>query len=204
MSYAGKRALDVIVAGPAIVLTAPVQLAAGLAVRATLGRPVLFRQQRPGLHGVPFTMVKLRTMRAAEHVGGRTDDEVRLTRLGRFLRATSIDELPTLLNVLRGDMSLVGPRPLLMEYLDEYTPEQSRRHTVRPGLTGLAQVRGRNAMSWERRFALDLDYVDQHSLSRDLLILALTAVRVLQRRGISAPGEATMPVFRASGQAISP
>lgn len=197
MSYRGKRALDLMVALPAFVLTTPLQLAAALAVRATMGSPVLFRQQRPGLHGEPFTMVKLRTMRVVDPASGRVDDASRLTSVGRLLRASSIDELPTLANVIRGDMSLVGPRPLLMEYLDEYTPEQERRHTVRPGLTGLAQVSGRNSISWTERFHLDLDYVDNHDVRRDLKILAMTVVRVFQRHGISAPGTATMPLYRA-------
>ncbi|UFU07265.1 sugar transferase [Ruania halotolerans] len=196
MSYTGKRFLDLAVAIPAFVLTSPIQALAAVAVRVSMGPPVFFRQQRPGLLGKPFEMIKLRTMRPAGP-SGATDDASRLTSVGRFLRATSIDELPALLNVIRGDMSLVGPRPLLMQYLDEYTPEQARRHEVKPGLTGLAQVMGRNAISWSARFTFDLDYVDKHSLRRDLHILGLTTLRVFQRRGIAAPGEATMPRFRA-------
>ncbi|WP_153392901.1 sugar transferase [Ornithinicoccus halotolerans] len=196
MSYRGKRALDLLLAVPAYVLTAPIQLGGAVAVRAVMGAPVFFCQRRPGLHGKPFTMVKLRTMRPVDPTSGRVDDASRLTPLGCFLRASSIDELPTLLNVIRGDMSLVGPRPLLMEYLHEYTPEQARRHDVRPGLTGLAQVKGRNSLNWSERFALDLDYVENHSLRRDLQILAATVLRVIERQGITAPGAATMPVYR--------
>ncbi|WP_147916082.1 sugar transferase [Ruania zhangjianzhongii] len=197
MSYRGKRAVDVAVAVPALVVTLPLTLAGAIAVRVTMGAPAFFRQARPGLHGRPFTMLKLRTMHAVDPASERTDDASRLTRVGRVLRASSVDELPTLVNVIRGDMSLVGPRPLLMQYLGEYTPEQARRHNVRPGLTGLAQVRGRNSISWSERFALDLAYVDHHDLRQDLSILLLTVLRVLQRRGITADGEATVPVFRA-------
>jgi lipopolysaccharide/colanic/teichoic acid biosynthesis glycosyltransferase len=192
-SDAVKRALDVTVAGLALVVTAPVQAAVAVVVARELGRPVLFRQQRPGRGGQPFTMVKFRTMRE-----GTADDKDRLTRVGRGLRAASLDELPALWNVLRGDMSLVGPRPLLMEYLDRYTPEQARRHEVRPGITGLAQVSGRNAVEWEKRFRLDVWYVDHRSVSLDLRILAQTVTAVLARRGISADGEATAAEFRGT------
>lgn len=198
MSYRGKRALDLIIATPALIATTPLQLAVAGAVRLFMGRPVLFRQERPGLFGEPFTMAKFRTMAPPSPERGIVDDADRLTSLGRFLRSTSLDELPSLWNVVRGDMSLVGPRPLLMEYRAEYTPEQARRHRVKPGLTGLAQARGRNAQSWEERFAHDLAYVGNPSLSGDLAILALTLLRVLQRQGISAPGQATMPPFRRS------
>ena len=197
MSYRGKRAVDVAVAVPALIVTLPVTLAGAIAVRVTMGSPAFFRQERPGLHGRPFTMLKLRTMHAVDPGSGRIDDASRLTRVGRILRASSVDELPTLVNVIRGDMSLVGPRPLLMQYLGEYTPEQARRHNVRPGLTGLAQVSGRNAIGWSERFTLDLEYVDHHDLRQDLRILFLTLLRVLQRRGITAEGEATAPVYRA-------
>ena len=188
-----KRALDVAVSGVGLVVTAPIQAATAVMVLAAHGRPVLFRQARPGKDGQVFELVKFRTMRHpdATHV---TDAE-RLTTVGRTLRATSLDELPTLWNVLRGDMSLVGPRPLLVEYLDRYTPEQARRHEVRPGITGLAQVSGRNGISWEEKLALDVEYVDSCSLLLDLQILVRTVTSVLRREGIAAEGQATMPVF---------
>jgi lipopolysaccharide/colanic/teichoic acid biosynthesis glycosyltransferase len=194
-----KRVLDLGLASAGLLAAAPVLLAAGLAVRMTLGPPVLFVQQRPGRGGRPFRLVKLRTMRAAAGPDGRPlPDAERLTRLGRFLRATSIDELPQLWNVLRGDVSLVGPRPLLVQYLSRYSPEQARRHDVLPGITGWAQVNGRNAISWEDRFALDVWYVDHWSLALDLKILAMTVARVFQRSGISREGHATMPEFTGS------
>ena len=191
-----KRALDVVVGGVALVASLPVQAVVAAAVLAAHGRPVLFRQQRPGRDGAPFTILKFRTMRHpdAEHV----TDADRLTGLGRFLRARCLDELPELVNVVRGDMSLVGPRPLLMEYLERYTPQQARRHEVRPGVTGLAQVAGRNALTWEEKFALDVEYVEQRSLALDVSIIARTIGMVLLRRGISADGEATMPLFMGS------
>lgn len=190
-----KRALDLTIAAPLFIVTLPIQVAAALAIRARLGSPVLFRQRRPGLHGEPFVMVKFRTMLSADPAAGRVDDASRMTPLGRWLRATSIDELPTLWNIVRGDMSVVGPRPLLMQYLDRYSPEQARRHEVRPGLTGLAQISGRNALDWEDRFRLDVAYVDHHSLLGDLKILLATVRSVLRRDGISATGEATMAEF---------
>ena len=192
-----KRALDVFLAGVLLLLTVPFMLAIALAVRWRLGMPVIFRQQRPGLHGRPFTLYKFRTMTDAhdEH-GNLLPDEQRLTRLGRFLRSTSLDELPELWNVLKGDMSLVGPRPLLMEYLPLYTPEQMRRHEVKPGITGWAQVNGRNALTWEERFALDVWYVDHVSFWLDVKILARTVWQVVRREGITYPGSATMPRFR--------
>jgi lipopolysaccharide/colanic/teichoic acid biosynthesis glycosyltransferase len=193
--YRGKRALDLSIAVPALVLSAPVQAITALVVRARMGSPVLFRQQRPGLHGEPFEMVKFRTMLATDPGRGLVDDAARLTPLGSFLRGTSLDELPTLWNVVRGDMSIVGPRPLLMSYLDRYTPAQARRHEVRPGLTGLAQVSGRNAITWEEKFAYDVAYVDNHSLVEDLRIIAVTVRQVLRRDGISAQDSATMPEF---------
>lgn len=165
-------------------------------IRSKLGSPVLFKQIRPGLHGKPFTMVKFRTMTDARDASGALlPDAQRLTPFGRFLRASSLDELPELWNVLRGEMSLVGPRPLLMEYLPLYSPEQARRHEVRPGITGWAQVNGRNAISWPEKFALDVWYVDNRSLWLDMRILLLTVRKVLVRDGISAAGEATMPRF---------
>lgn len=170
-----------------------------LLIRRKLGSPVFFRQTRPGLHGEPFQMVKFRTMTDARDAQGTLlPDAERLTPFGRFLRATSLDELPELWNVLQGDMSLVGPRPLLMEYLPLYSPEQARRHAVRPGVTGWAQVNGRNAISWEEKFALDVWYVDHRSLALDLHILWLTIKKVLVREGISATGEATMGKFTGS------
>jgi lipopolysaccharide/colanic/teichoic acid biosynthesis glycosyltransferase len=195
-----KRGLDIGLAAMALVLAAPVLLLVAIAVRVNLGGPVLFRQQRPGLHGRPFTMVKFRTMRDALGRDGRPlPDADRLTPFGTLLRSTSLDELPELWNVVRGDMSLVGPRPLLMEYLDRYTPEQARRHEVRPGVTGWAQVNGRNAVSWEERFRLDVWYVEHRSLRLDLRILLRTLALVLRRTGVSAQGDATMPVFQGNG-----
>ncbi|MEN3610768.1 sugar transferase [Plantactinospora sp. ZYX-F-223] len=191
-----KRVLDMLVAAVLLVLLSPVLLGCAAAVALALGRPVLFRQNRPGRDGRLFELRKFRTMRPVSP--GRTSDADRLTRLGRWLRATSLDELPTLWNVLRGDMSLVGPRPLLVGYLDLYTPEQARRHEVRPGITGLAQVRGRNALSWEEKFRYDVEYVDGRCLALDLRILLETVLQVLRRQGISAPGSATMPEFTGS------
>ncbi|SMO82226.1 sugar transferase [Propioniciclava tarda] len=195
-SDAVKRCLDVAVAGVGLVVSLPLQVGVAAVVRSKLGSPVLFKQQRPGLHGEPFTLLKFRTMREpdATHV----TDEERLGRVGKILRATSLDELPSLINVLRGDMSLVGPRPLLMSYLPLYSPEQARRHEVRPGITGLAQVSGRNAISWEEKFARDVEYVDSRSLALDLRILAATLAKVIKRDGISAQGSATMPAFEGT------
>lgn len=194
-----KRALDLLL----LVLTAPAWLPLlallALLVRLRLGSPILFRQRRPGLHGRLFTLVKFRTMTEARDARGTLlDDARRLTPLGRWLRATSLDELPELWNVLRGDMSLVGPRPLLEDYLPLYTREQARRHAVRPGITGWVQVNGRNAMSWDEKFILDTWYVDHASLWLDLRILLRTAGQVLTRRGISHEGHDTMPWFRGS------
>ncbi len=192
----GKRWLDLALAVPALVLAAPAGALAALAVRLGLGSPVLFRQRRPGLGGAPFEILKFRTLRESAGADGRPlPDAERLTPLGRWLRRTSLDELPELVNVLRGEMSLVGPRPLLLEYLDRYTPEQARRHEVRPGITGWAQVHGRNAVGWEERFRLDVEYVDRLSLGLDLAILARTALQVLSGRGVAAEGHATMPRF---------
>ena len=196
-----KRVLDVAVATPMLVVTAPIQAAVAVAVAARLGRPVLFRQQRPGRHGRPFTILKFRTMVPIDAAAGRVEDASRMTGLGRFLRATSLDELPTLLNVIRGDMSLVGPRPLLTAYLPRYSAAQARRHEVRPGLTGLAQVSGRNAVGWDERLALDVEYVDTRTMRLDLAILIRTVRAVLRRDGISAEGEATMPEFLGSRRA---
>ncbi len=190
-----KRAFDVCVAALGLVLLSPVLAAIALLVRCTLGSPIVFRQQRPGLGARPFTLYKFRTMRQA---GPGVSDADRMTRLGMRLRSTSLDELPELWNVLRGDMSLVGPRPLLMQYLPLYTPEQARRHEVRPGITGWAQVNGRNAISWKEKFRLDVWYVDHQSFWLDLRILARTVWRVLSREGISEPGQATMTFFEGN------
>jgi sugar transferase EpsL len=191
-----KRAFDFLLALTALIMLAPLLAIIFLLVRVALGRPVLFRQNRPGLHGRSFELIKFRTMTDRLAANGEPlTDAQRLTGFGHFLRASSLDELPELWNVLRGDMSLVGPRPLLMEYLPLYDADQARRHDVRPGLTGWAQVNGRNTLSWEEKFAADLWYVDNRSLWLDLKILARTIVAVLGRRGISAAGEATMPPF---------
>ncbi|MEA5121855.1 MAG: sugar transferase [Propionibacterium sp.] len=191
-----KRALDIAISAVALVVTAPIQLATGGVVLAALGRPVLFRQPRPGLNAVVFELVKFRTMREPD--AKYTTDAERLTGIGRFLRSTSLDELPTLWNVLKGDMSLVGPRPLLVQYLERYTPEQARRHEVRPGITGLAQTMGRNALSWEQKFAYDIEYVDHRALRVDLQILLRTVATVLKRNGISETGGITMTEFAGS------
>jgi len=191
-----KRAIDLAGAAAGLVLLWPLLLVIALAVRLRLGAPVLFRQARPGLHGRPFELLKFRTMTDARDAAGRLlSDAERLTPLGRRLRSTSLDELPELINVVRGEMSLVGPRPLLMAYLPHYTPEQARRHEVRPGITGWAAVQDRNATSWERRMRQDVWYVDHWSLALDLRILLLTVLKVLRREGISAEGHATMPRF---------
>jgi len=191
-----KRAFDVTVSLAALVVLSPLLGAVALAVWLALGGPVLFHQRRPGLGGKPFTLYKFRTMRPAEPGPEAEREDQRLTRVGTFLRSTSLDELPELWNVLRGDMSLVGPRPLLMEYLPLYSPEQARRHTLRPGITGWAQVNGRNAISWEEKFRLDVWYVDHRSLGLDLKILALTLRKVFAREGISEAGQATVTFFR--------
>lgn len=194
-----KRVFDFVAVSLALLLLALPLLALAWLIRSKLGSPVLFCQVRPGLHGKPFTMVKFRTMTDACGLDGTLlPDAQRLTPFGRFLRASSLDELPELWNVLKGEMSLVGPRPLLMEYLPLYTPEQARRHEVRPGVTGWAQVNGRNAISWEDKFKLDIWYVDNRSLWLDIKILWLTVKKVLVRDGISAAGEATMSKFQGS------
>ena len=195
---AAKRALDVLLAGVGLVVIAPVGVAVAAAIWWCDGRPIFFRQRRPGLGGAPFSILKFRTMRAPSASGPPLADRERLTRLGTILRAASLDELPELWNVLRGEMSVVGPRPLLMQYLPLYSAEQARRHEVKPGITGWAQVNGRNELSWEKRFELDVWYVDNWSLSLDLRILAMTAFAVLGRRGIHQEGRATMDEFRGS------
>lgn len=192
----GKRLFDLALAVPGLVALLPVLALVALLVRVRLGGPVLFRQVRPGLHGEPFTIYKFRTMTDARDADGNPlPDGERLTKFGKFLRASSLDELPELWNVIRGDMSLVGPRPLLMQYLERYTQEQARRNEVLPGITGWAQVNGRNAVSWEERFELDVWYVDQHTLWLDIRTLVKTLVKVFRREGISAAGEATMQEF---------
>ncbi|HSI03593.1 MAG: sugar transferase [Myxococcota bacterium] len=193
-----KRVVDIGIAAAGLTVSSPIVAAAALAIRVSMGSPVLFVQERPGLHGRPFKLRKFRTMR--DEPQGAPDGE-RLTRLGLLLRTTSIDELPTLLNVLHGDMSLVGPRPLLTRYLDRYSDRQARRHEVPPGLTGLAQVRGRNSLTWEQKFDLDIWYVDNWSLLLDARILVETAWSVLMRHGISAAGHATMPEFLGNDHA---
>ena len=191
-----KRVFDIAVAMLALVVLSPLLLVLAVLVRVRLGAPVLFRQVRPGLHGRPFTIYKFRTMRDAEDEYGRPlSDEARLTDFGRMLRSTSLDELPELVNVLKGDMSLVGPRPLIMAYVDRYTHEQARRMEVPPGITGLAQIAGRNAISWDERFRLDVEYVDTWTLALDVAILWRTFRTVLAREGINAEGHATMPEF---------
>jgi lipopolysaccharide/colanic/teichoic acid biosynthesis glycosyltransferase len=193
-----KRLFDVVLAVTLLLLTALLMAVVAVAVAVGLGRPVLFRQCRIGRDDHPFELVKFRTMRAPDPSRGLRTDADRLTPLGRWLRATSLDELPTLWCVLRGDMSIVGPRPLLPEYLDRYSPTQARRHEVRPGVTGLAQVRGRNSLDWDAKLALDVEYVTRRSLRLDLSILAATVRTVLRRDGISAEGSATMPEFLGS------
>ncbi len=199
MQHVLKRLMDVLVSATAIVLLSPMMAAVALTVRVYLGSPVFFKQVRPGLNGHPFTMYKFRTMLdARDKAGNLLPDEKRLTRFGRFLRSTSLDELPELFNVLAGDMSLVGPRPLLMEYLGRYTSRQARRHEVPPGITGWAQINGRNALSWEDKFELDIWYVNHWSLWLDIKILWLTAWKVLRREGISSEGHSTAAAFLGS------
>ncbi len=194
-----KRGIDIVVSGLFLIVLSPLMLTLVLLVWRKLGSPILFRQVRPGLHGKPFVMYKFRTMTDARDADGNLlPDSERLTTFGRWLRATSLDELPELFNVLKGDMSLVGPRPLLMKYLTRYTPEQARRHEVKPGITGWAQIHGRNALSWEEKFQLDVWYVDNWSLWLDMKILWCTLRIVLMREGISAEGHATMPEFRGT------
>jgi sugar transferase EpsL len=196
-----KRGLDILLAGTMLVLLSPILAVVAVLVRVKLGSPVVFRQLRPGLHGRPFRLVKFRTMLdACDSSGNPLPDAQRLTRFGQWLRSTSLDELPELVNILRGDMSLVGPRPLLMQYLPLYSPEQARRHAVRPGLTGWAQVNGRNALSWEDKFRLDTWYVDNRSLLLDLRILLLTLRKVVRREGIAAADDVTMPPFLGNGR----
>jgi sugar transferase EpsL len=191
-----KRIIDLVVATLLLIILSPVVFLITLLVRLTLGAPVLFRQTRPGFQGKPFVIYKFRTMAAEKDAEGNLlPDAKRLTRFGRFLRATSLDELPELFNVLKGEMSLVGPRPLLMEYLPLYTPNQARRHAVKPGITGWAQINGRNTLDWDKRFQMDLWYIDHWSLGLDGKILWLTIFKVLRREGINAEGQVTMAKF---------
>lgn len=197
--YRGKRVFDIAILLCSLVLLLPIALLVALMVRLKLGSPILFRQQRPGQYGKPFTILKFRTMTdARDQQGNLLPDSVRLTPFGRFLRSTSLDELPELINVLRSEMSLVGPRPLLMHYLKHYTPEQMCRHYAKPGITGWAQVNGRNELAWEEKFALDLWYVEHQSLWLDLKIIALTVWQVLGRQGINQQGHATVQEFSGS------
>lgn len=198
-----KRFFDLAATLLGLSLISPIILVLAVLIRLKLGSPVLFRQQRPGLHGKPFEMIKFRSMTdARDDAGNLLPDAERLPPFGRFLRSASLDELPELINVLKGDMSLVGPRPLLMEYLPRYSPEQARRHEVRPGITGWAQVNGRNAISWEEKFKLDVWYVDNQSFSLDMKILWLTFFKVFKRDGISQDGQATMEKFRGNEESI--
>ncbi|MBM4333360.1 MAG: sugar transferase [Deltaproteobacteria bacterium] len=191
-----KRILDILISFTSLFLLSPLMIVIASGILLTLGRPILFRQLRPGRYGRPFTLYKFRTMIDSRDVDGNLlPDSERLSTFGRFLRSTSLDELPELFNVLKGDMSLVGPRPLLMRYLARYTPEQMRRHEVKPGITGWAQVNGRNALTWEEKFKLDVWYVDNRSLWLDLKIIALTVWKILKREGITQPGHATMEEF---------
>lgn len=190
-----KRLVDALVGSVLLLLSLPVQAVVAVLVRRNLGSPVLFRQPRPGKDAEVFELVKFRSMRSVDEAAGLVTDEQRLTRFGSWLRSTSLDELPTLWNVAKGDMSLVGPRPLLVAYLDRYTPEQARRHEVRPGVTGLAQISGRNEVEWESRFLLDVEYVDRRSPLMDLKVMIATVRLVLRRRGIAGSGSATMQEF---------
>jgi sugar transferase EpsL len=195
----GKRIFDFLISLLALLLLSPLLGLLALLVRFELGSAVLFRQQRPGLRGKPFTLIKFRTMTDKRNAqGNMLPDAERLTKFGKFLRASSLDELPELWNVLKGEMSLVGPRPLLMQYLPLYTPEQARRHEVRPGITGWAQVNGRNALTWEEKFALDVWYVDNHTFWLDLKIVFLTPWKIVKRESINQPGQVTMKPFTGS------
>lgn len=196
-----KRLIDILASGLGFLVLSPLLLILALLVLIYHGRPVLFGQTRPGMHGKPFKMLKFRTMRdALDSDGNPLPDSERITKFGAFLRATSLDELPELWNVLKGDMSLVGPRPLLMEYLELYSPEQARRHEVRPGVTGWAQVNGRNAISWEEKFKLDVWYIDNRSFWLDIKILLMTVKKVFVREGISADGHVTIEKFKGSSK----
>ena len=197
--YSLKRVLDVLISVMILLSLSPIYLLLAILVYRKLGAPILFKQERPGLYGKPFTMYKFRTMRNAYDSHGKPlPDAERMTSLGQFLRSTSLDELPEFYNVLKGDMSTVGPRPLLMQYLDRYSPDQGRRHELRPGITGWAQINGRNAITWEKKLALDVWYVDQCSLWLDVKIIALTVWKVFRREGINQQGVVTMTEFMGS------
>jgi len=203
MTKLSKNILDFIISVIGLVILSPIISIIALLIRVHLGSPVLFIQERPGQYGRIFRMYKFRTMTDEKGPDGKLlPDEFRLTKLGKFLRSTSLDELPELINVLKGDMSLVGPRPLLVQYLDRYTPEQARRHEVKPGITGWAQVNGRNALTWDEKFKLDVWYVDNWSLWLDIKILIMTIVKIIKREGISADGYATMPEFMGEKQVV--
>lgn len=203
MKYAFKRLFDVLISFVLIVILSPILLITFILVKSKLGAPAIFRQDRPGMHGKIFTMYKFRSMTdERDETGELLPDEIRLTGFGKLLRKTSLDELPELFNILKGDMSFVGPRPLLVRYLDRYTKEQARRHEVKPGLTGWAQINGRNAISWEEKFKLDVWYVDNWTLFLDFKILLLTFVKVITREGISAVGEATMSEFMGDKEGV--
>ena len=189
------RTLDIIFGLAALIICLPIMVVIGFLVRIKMGKGVLFKQRRPGLHGNAFVMLKFRTMKNSPEGALDLPDAERITKLGKFLRSTSLDELPELINVIKGEMSLVGPRPLLMRYLNRYTPEQKRRHNVKPGITGWAQVNGRNAITWDEKFALDIWYVDHQSVSLNLKIIAMTFWKIFKREGISHPGETTMNEF---------
>lgn len=196
-----KRAMDICIASLLLIVMSVPMLITALLVRRSMGAPVLFRQIRPGLKGRPFELLKFRTMtNETDENGNLLEDRARLTTAGRWIRSFSLDELPQLWNVIRGDMSLVGPRPLLMEYLHLYSPDQARRHEVKPGITGWTQVNGRNALTWEEKFALDVWYVDNRSFWLDVRIIALTLLEIVRPRGISQPGSETMPKFRGSAR----
>jgi len=196
-----KRLFDLVAAISLLIILSPLLILIGIMVRMRIGSPALFRQTRPGLRGSPFTIYKFRTMTdERDDEGNLLPDGKRLTLLGRFLRKTSLDELPELFNVMKGDMSVVGPRPLLMQYLDRYTSEQARRHEVRPGITGWAQVNGRNAISWDEKFKLDVWYVDNMSLGLDMKIIAITIWKILKREGINQPGQTTAEEFKGATQ----
>lgn len=196
-----KRAIDLAIGSSVFLVSAPILVGASVAIAKSMGRPVLFKQQRPGLNGEPFYIYKFRTMTdARDDQGELLPDEQRMTKVGSFIRKTSIDELPQLINVIKGDLSLVGPRPLLMEYLPLYSDEQKKRHLVKPGITGWAQVNGRNAISWEAKFKLDVWYVENQSFKLDMYILYKTFINVLNRKDVSAKDHVTMEKFRGSPQ----
>lgn len=196
-----KRIFDLIITGSLLLVVLPAMIVVAMLIRFKIGSPVFFKQFRPGINNCIFHLIKFRTMTdECDEKGNLLPDRVRLTKFGKFLRSTSLDELPSLWNVLKGDMSLVGPRPLLVEYLPLYSSQQARRHEVKPGITGWAQVNGRNAITWEEKFELDVWYVDHQSMWLDIKILWLTVIRVISRNGITAQGSATMPEFKSSGK----